>query len=226
MMAEAGGKLLGRWSVTNEAHGGGVMWSKKVRAALVASAFSVPALVVTASAQEAPPNCNGHPPTLVGTAGSDTIDGTPLRDVIHSLQGNDTVQGLGGRDDICGGDGADHLSGGAALDYITGQNGNDVISGGGNPSGRTQFLYGGTGDDTIRGIGPGNYIDGGPGSDTLIGGTANDHLVSIDGIAGNDTLDGRGGGDLCSIDYDTATGAHDMYRNCATIDLNPVSAPH
>jgi len=74
--------------------------------------------------------CFGAAPTIVGTAGDDTLNGTSGNDVILGLGGNDTIDGLQGDDKICGGDGNDHLYGGSGADSLAGGNGSDLVDGG------------------------------------------------------------------------------------------------
>jgi Ca2+-binding RTX toxin-like protein len=119
---------------------------------LLAVAASLMALTVPAqTAEAAVVMCDGHPATIVGTAGDDTIIGTPGNDVIAARAGNDVVRGKGGNDRICGGYGSDELRGGP---------GNDRIFGG-----KDRFIpFAGDGDTALIG-------------DTLRGGTGRDLLV-------------------------------------------------
>ena len=80
----------------------------------------LPALVVPAYATDPAPTCKGQVATIVGTPGSDTIDGTEGPDVIVGLDGDDTIDGGGGDDVICGNDGGDTLSGGSGDDQLYG----------------------------------------------------------------------------------------------------------
>jgi Ca2+-binding RTX toxin-like protein len=75
------------------------------------------------------PACNGLTPTIVGTAGNDTIAGGSGRDVILALAGNDTIKGNDGDDVVCGGDGNDTIEGGNGADWIDGGGGSDSIRG-------------------------------------------------------------------------------------------------
>ena len=70
------------------------------------------------------------PCTIVGTPGSDTINGTAGDDVICGLGGNDTINGRGGDDRILGGAGNDILLGGPGDDEIDGGSGTDALTGG------------------------------------------------------------------------------------------------
>jgi Ca2+-binding RTX toxin-like protein len=57
-------------------------------------------------------------------------------------------------------------------------------------------LDGGTGNDTITGDPSGSN----PGHDRLIGGNGADTLQAVDGVSGNDVLNGNGGTDTCTAD--------------------------
>jgi hypothetical protein len=92
-------------------------------------------------------SCGGRSPTIFGTNGSYTINGTSGPDVILAFSGADTISGLGGEDRICGGDGNDIINGGGGNDRLFGERGNDTINGG---TGNDQ-LFGGPDDDTLNG---------------------------------------------------------------------------
>jgi Ca2+-binding RTX toxin-like protein len=98
----------------------------------------------------AAPRCAGVAATVVGTPGSDAIDGTDRRDVVVALGGNDRVRGLGGADLVCGGRGADVLLGGRGPDRLLG--GLDALIGP-DDEGLTHrigdTLTGGAGDDVL-----------------------------------------------------------------------------
>lgn len=147
---------------------------------------------------DAPEECTAeYGAPIVGTAGSDNINGTGGNDLIFALGGSDRVDGKGGNDCIVGGDGSDRLMGANGADVILGGDGSDSIDGGN----QNDKLYGQGGSDSISG---GNHEDelfGGDGSDSLRGGNHNDNLLggdesdSLRGEGGNDTLDGEGGVD-------------------------------
>src|ERR671932_1089999 len=80
---------------------------KRLFAAVVV-AITVSALALPL-ADAAVRKCFGRTPTIVGTAGPDTLRGTRGSDVIAGLKGNDKISGLGGNDFICGGWGLDSL---------------------------------------------------------------------------------------------------------------------
>lgn len=94
--------------------------------------------------------CDGQLVTILGTPGSDDLDGTSGKDVAVLLGGNDRFIGKGGNDVICGGDKNDKLFGGPGKDKILGQSGNDKLRGG---DGKDE-LGGGSGKDKCNG-GPG-----------------------------------------------------------------------
>ncbi len=84
-------------------------------------------------------------PTIKGTSGGDTLNGTSGPDVISGGAGNDTISGLGGADIICGGKGNDNVNGGAANDRLFGNDGDDTLNGG---LGTDDRCAGGPGNDT------------------------------------------------------------------------------
>ncbi|CAN5472179.1 hypothetical protein BH11PSE11_BH11PSE11_04940 [soil metagenome] len=73
-------------------------------------------------------------PSIIATAGADTLTGTA---------GNDTIHGLAGNDTISGGNGDDQLFGDADVDTLNGDAGNDTLDGG---TGADKLL-GGAGND-------------------------------------------------------------------------------
>ena len=191
---------------------------KRIRVALAAAsvAFTVVAAVPAgavvegrpATAQAAPPTCEGLTATIVGSASFDFLWGTSGPDVIVGLGGNDIIFGLAGDDVICGGDGNDLIAGGRGADTIYGGAGRDAIGGGSGADmvwagDGDDFVTGGSGDDTLlgedgddalRGERGADTIDGGSGDDRLNGGSGND---TIDGSAGTDTADGGRQQDTC-----------------------------
>lgn len=131
-------------------------------ACLLAAATTTAAV----AAKAAPPGCDGHRATIVGTEGPDRLIGTPKRDVIAGLGGEDTVRGGRGGDVICGGEGPDALRGGRGADRIFGgKNGGDDLNGDAGSdllkSGRINYQ----GDRNRRS----NRLDGGPGYDQVRG---------------------------------------------------------
>ncbi|MBP7832896.1 MAG: hypothetical protein KA035_03945 [Candidatus Levybacteria bacterium] len=112
---------------------------------------------------------------ILGTAGSDKINGTPGNDFIMTFEGVDTVTGGAGNDCIVGISGVKKFNGGAGNDGIIGGSSNDSLDGG-------------AGND---------IISGGAGNDTIKGGAGND---ALDGGLGNDVTDGNAGKDSCSAE--------------------------
>lgn len=112
---------------------------------------------LSTSAQAARPTCAGHPATIVGTSGNDTLRGTAGPDVIVGLAGYDRIDGAGGNDLICGGDDDDTIHGGPGNDRIDGGAGSDVA-------------YGDQGDDILRGHNGADTLYGDAGRDRLFGG--------------------------------------------------------
>ena len=76
------------------------------------------------------PTCGGRTATIVGTAGSDELDGTAGADVIVARAGADDVAGHGGNDVICGNRGTDDLKGNRGNDLLYGGQGSDRAEGG------------------------------------------------------------------------------------------------
>jgi len=103
----------------------------------------------------------GLGPTIIGTAGGDSLAGGDENNSIYARAGNDTIQGGAGFDQIFGEEGDDVIDGGDDTDWIFGGIGNDS-------------MLGGDGDDVFdlfSGVPEGNYgndtVDGGAGFDTL-----------------------------------------------------------
>jgi len=122
--------------------------------------------------QTIPQVCVDTPGAIIGTSGSDQIEGTDGDDVICTLGGADTVFAGDGNDIVLGGRGGDTLRAGNDADRVVGGKGNDV-------------LFGDDGRDVILGKGGGDSLSGGHDSDHLGGGK------------GNDLLDGGPSADSC-----------------------------
>ena len=122
-------------------------------------------------------NTYGAP--IIGTEGSNKINGTAGNDLIFGLGGSDKIDGKGGNDCIVGGPGSNKIDGGG---------GNDVIIGGDD----SDSLDGGSNDDKVYGMGGSDSLKGGSGNDELWGGNGDD---ALSGDGGNDTLRGEGGND-------------------------------
>uniref|UniRef100_UPI002F90B132 calcium-binding protein n=1 Tax=Streptomyces exfoliatus TaxID=1905 RepID=UPI002F90B132 len=100
--------------------------------------------------------------TIIGTSGSDTINGTYNNDVICALSGNDTVNASFGNDTVHAGPGNDRADG---------SYGNDTLIAG--PGGDT--LLGSYGSDVL------NTVDGVGGNDTANGGYNTDTCTTDSG---------------------------------------------
>ena len=132
-----------------------------------------------------PSGDSGHPRCdIVGTSGSDILEGTKDAEVICGLGGNDVILGYGGKDRIRGGAGNDRLFGSRGSDVLRGAAGDDEIDGG---AGRDRLF-------------------GGVGADTIVGGRSDDVLR---GYSGSDLLNGLGGRDTC-----TGGSGRDTRVNC------------
>lgn len=152
--------------------------------------------------------CVGATPlgAIVGTDGSDVLRGTPGNDVIFGLAGDDVIDGRGGDDLICGGTGEDGIDGGAGNDAITGGSGNDRLRG----DAHNDVLSGGAGDDLIEDGTGQDQANGNSGRDIVRCGADDDMLRVVDGVRGNDRVDGGShvNGDRCARDRG------DVIRNC------------
>jgi Ca2+-binding RTX toxin-like protein len=142
---------------------------------------------------------------LDGTSGPDTLHGTAGRNVINGGLGNDAVYGDDGHDVLSGGDGRDTMYGGAGDDRMSGDRGDDTLFGGpdrdivffryGYPSVSADLVTGvaasaGSGTDDILEF---EDIFGTEGNDILRGDTGPNF---IEGGAGIDACEGRGGADI------------------------------
>jgi Ca2+-binding RTX toxin-like protein len=110
---------------------------------------------------------------LVGSLGSDTLDGGSGNDLLFGGGGNDQLTGGDGNDTLFGDDGNDLLGGGNGNDWLFGGNGNDV-------------LLGEAGDDWLFAIAGADVLVGGQGSDWLFGSPVGNSLL-IGGSTKHDT---------------------------------------
>ncbi|MCX5408820.1 calcium-binding protein [Streptomyces sp. NBC_00335] len=94
--------------------------------------------------------------TIIGTSGTDTLNGGYFNDIICALSGNDTVRASYGNDTVHGGPGNDNIDGGFGDDTLSGGPGNDTLTG----------YYGNDRLTTTDGVGANDTADGGMGSDT------------------------------------------------------------
>jgi Ca2+-binding RTX toxin-like protein len=131
---------------------------------------------------------SGSDDTLVGTPGSDAIDGGGGNDTIYGLAGDDTLLGGTDGDMLFGEGGNDVLDGGDGYDEIFGGDGNDTLLGG--ADGDT--LYGDGGDDVLLGGAGGDSLNGGTGRNYLDGGSGNDSIDASQGV--NTIAISQGGG--------------------------------
>lgn len=137
---------------------------------------------------------------ITGTSGSETLTGTEDADTINGLGGNDSLNGLGGADTLNGGEGSDTLEGGAGNDTLDGGNGTDTARYQTATSGVTVNLNtqntsqntGGGGVDTLISI---ENATGSNFADTLTGNSGNN---TLQGLLGDDYIDGGDGRDTAS----------------------------
>jgi Ca2+-binding RTX toxin-like protein len=113
---------------------------------------------------------------IIGSQGSDFLQGNNGDNVIDGQAGDDTIYGANGNDTLIGG---------AGSDIMYGDGGNDTMRGGADDD----FLEGGSGNDRMH---------GGSGNDTMEGQRGND---TMDGGTGADILDGGLGADIFLLDY-------------------------
>ncbi len=140
---------------------------------------------------------------LVGNSTAQTLNGTESDDTIQGLAGGDRLFGLGGNDILFGGSANDILAGGTGDDFLFGGSGADSASYA-NATGAvvvnlgTGTSSGPDGADSFRSI---EAIYGSAFSDLLIGDSGDNFL---NGLLGDDTLDGGAGLDVAI--YFEATG--------------------
>lgn len=94
--------------------------------------------------------------TIIGTSGTDTLNGGYSNDVICGLSGNDTVRASYGNDTVHGGPGQDNIDGAFGDDTLNGGPGNDILTG----------SYGNDRLTTTDGVSANDTANGGMGSDT------------------------------------------------------------
>lgn len=92
----------------------------------------------------------------------------------------------------------------------------DVADPPGDGSPKGVDLYGDSAADNLRGGLYADFLQGGRGRDVLLGGPSRDYIVGVDGVAGNDVIDGGQGVDRCVGDED------DTFRYC---DGNALEIP-
>ncbi|MCJ0874556.1 calcium-binding protein [Streptomyces sp. AP-93] len=93
--------------------------------------------------------------TIIGTSGTDTLNGGYSNDVVCGLSGNDTIRASYGSDTVHGGPGNDNIDGGFGDDTLNGGPGNDILTG----------YYGNDRLTTTDGVSANDTANGGMGSD-------------------------------------------------------------
>ena len=136
---------------------------------------------------------------LIGTSGSDNLNGTNKIDKIFGYDGNDEIIGSAGSDYIDGGDGEDTvnysdeikvlditLSESGSSTVLINKKSDDILL-------NIENIIGSKGNDSITGNSQDNLLIGGGGVDLLTGGSGDD---IVDGGMGNDVIvGGNGAGD-------------------------------
>lgn len=134
---------------------------------------------------------------IVGTNGSEILNGTAGNDLIFARGGSDVVNGKAGNDCIVAGNGSDVVIGGAGHDVILGGDGSDSING----DQGNDMIYGASGSDDLNGGVDNDQIWGGAGSDSLKGGNGTDTLI---GDGGSDAANGNAGTDTCNAEAESS----------------------
>ena len=181
--------------------------------------------------------------TLNGLGGNDTLRGGRGGDIENGGDGDDLFEQsstpAGDRRDVFSGGagGADQVSyarrttpvhvdlDGARDDGRPGEGDNalddvEQIAGGGSDDVLTgnafrNTLIGGAGADALSGLDAADSLRGDDGDDTLLGGLGDDILYTVDGVLGNDALDGEADSDTCSFDR------FDAWSNCEALAIFP-----
>ncbi|MEV6580432.1 hypothetical protein AB0M92_19960 [Streptomyces sp. NPDC051582] len=125
--------------------------------------------------------------TLTGGSGDDSLYGGDANDTLEGGEGADFLSGGAGNDTLIGSSGRDRILGGDGNDSIEGRNGSD-------------FIDAGAGNDVVDGGNGNDQVTAGPGNDFVDGGTGRDSLDAIDGIGGNDRIQGGAQTDTCRAD--------------------------
>ena len=184
---------------------------------------------------------NGQANTINGTAFSDRIQGLGGADVLSGQGGNDVLEGGAGGDTLNGNAGADSLFGEAGGDTLNGDAGNDTLQGGAGNDG----VNGGAGNDQINyTIGDGvDTINGGAdtdklsimgttGDDTLTvqvngtgriinmegGGVTNVEVVTVNLLAGSDTLSYTATAAAVAVSVNLSTGVASGFNTISGIE--------
>ena len=162
--------------------------------------------------------------SILGGSGNDQLSGQGGDDVLIGNDGNDQLIGNAGNDTLSGGAGDDNLNGGDGIDVLSGGAGNDQINGQGGVD-RVDYYY--SVASVVVDLATGTALDGSGGTDTLsniedvrgsrdfgdsiIGDTADN---KIEGLGGNDTLDGGLGTDTAA--YYGAKSGYTLTRSGST----------
>ncbi|WP_194236521.1 calcium-binding protein [Streptomyces phyllanthi] len=156
--------------------------------------------------------------TLFGGPGNDILNGQAEADVMVGGLGNDLVIGGAGDDqsiaESTSADGADEFRGGADIDTMSYSARNTPVAV--SPDGRADDGAVIEGDnvnatvENIRGGQAGDFLYGNALANRLFGGTGSDTIRAVDGISGNDVVDGAQGSgtDECTAD------PGDIISNC------------
>lgn len=159
-----------------------------------------PSITVTPNPYAIPTECSeiaGLGAPIVGTNGSEILNGTAGNDLIFARGGSDVVNGKAGDDCIVAGNGSDVVIGGAGHDVILGGDGSDSING----DQGNDMIYGSGGSDDLNGGVDNDQIWGGAGSDSLKGGAGTDTLI---GDGGSDAANGNAGTDTCNAEAESS----------------------
>ena len=138
---------------------------------------------------------------VIGTARSDTLDGTSGDEDFRGLAGDDFIVALGGNDRVLGGLGNDGIAGNGGDDILLGNGGSDRLAG----NGGSDRILGGFGNDQALGGSGDDLIRAGLGDDRVVGGSGDDELL---GNRGEDRIVGGAGDDriIGGFDSDRITG--------------------
>jgi Ca2+-binding RTX toxin-like protein len=161
------------------------------------------------------PPFDGNGLELIGTEGTDFLNGSPLDDLIIGNGGTDFVNGGAGDDKLDGVAGNDTIFGTSGDDLILGGEGNDFIDAGSGDD----LIFGDAGNDSIFGGAGNDFINGGAGADNIFGGVGNDTIEFLaqdldsaaqdqvfDFTAGEDTLIIKGLGSSDQVSYEPNAG--------------------
>ncbi len=134
---------------------------------------------------------------IVGTEGSDTLNGNDINNIITGNGGNDIIFGFDGSDSINGNAGNDSVNGNTGADTIFGGQGSDSVLGGKD----NDYVNGNNDNDTVNGNNGNDTVYGGKNDDLVYGGRDDDLVYgnlgndTISGDLGDDTLSGNEGSD-------------------------------